>query len=147
MTGRPRTDPVVRFSRLYSVDDESGCWLWTGHVSRSGYVQFVTGGSDRQYAHRWAYEHFVGPIPEGRQLDHLCRTRHCVNPAHLEPVTPRENTLRAVSPPSVNAAKTYCLNGHPFDEDNTLRVPQGRKCRTCRREIHKRYRMRKKESA
>jgi len=145
MIGRPPKSPLERFQGLYQVD-ASGCWLWTGHVTRSGYVQLKL-PSGRVYAHRWAYETFVGPIPDGLQLDHLCRVRHCVNPAHLEPVTPSENTRRGTSPAAWNATKTHCIRGHAFDEANTIRVRAGRECRSCRLEIYKRYRLRKKESA
>lgn len=76
-----------------------GCWLWTGARFFNGYGQFRGGGggSARVRAHRWSYEYHVGPIPEGLQLDHLCRIRHCVNPAHLEPVTQAENNRRKPS--------------------------------------------------
>jgi hypothetical protein len=93
-------DEARFFSRVNGTPD--GCWLWTAHVNpRTGYVQFRIGGRSGKMvlAHRWSYEHFVGPIPDGLQIDHLCRVRHCVNPSHLEPVTARENRLRQpVSP-------------------------------------------------
>lgn len=75
------------------VERSPSCWFWTGAISRSGYGNFWTGESYVS-AHRWSYEHFVGPIPEGLDLDHLCRVRNCVNPAHLEPVTRQENLRR-----------------------------------------------------
>lgn len=74
------------------------CWIWTGYTSRLGYGIFGPGGrSVTMPAHRWSYEHFVGPVPDGLELDHLCRVRRCVNPLHLEAVTHRENCLRAVA--------------------------------------------------
>ncbi|KAB2977369.1 HNH endonuclease [Streptomyces sp. SS1-1] len=90
-------------------------------------------GGRYQMAHRVAYQEIVGPIPEGLQLDHLCRVRHCVNPAHLEPVTSRENTLRGENLVAINAAKTHCKRGHLFDAANTYRWRNSRICRECRR--------------
>src|SRR6185369_17164459 len=74
---------------------ETGCWLWTGPIKPSGYPNVFEYRGARQPAHRHFYERFVGPIPVGLDLDHLCRTRRCVNPAHLEPVTRLENMRRA----------------------------------------------------
>jgi len=110
----------------------NGCWLWTGAKNDGGYGQLRTNGLT-QYAHRLAYETFVGPIPDRLQIDHLCRTRLCVNPAHLEAVTQRENIMRGVSPTVAHAAKTHCINGHPFDEENTyIRPDKGtRQCKRC----------------
>lgn len=110
-----------------------GCWLWTGALDHAGYGKLWSKGR-YQRAHRLAYEAWVGPIPEGMQLDHLCRTRHCVNPKHLEPVTGAENTLRGAGFAAVNAAKARCVRGHAFDEANTYINPSGsRVCRECRR--------------
>lgn len=120
--------------RLEIRTDRTGeCWLWTGRLNGSGYAEMKLGGR-YQMAHRVAYQEIVGPIPEGMQLDHLCRVRHCVNPAHLEPVTSRENTIRGQSPSAINAAKTHCKRGHAFDEANTFINTFGsRVCRACRR--------------
>ena len=94
-----RTGPKIRpvIERFWSrVNKTDTCWLWTGALGTGGYATIRLPGSRQQLrAHRWAYEYFVGPIPEGLTLDHLCRVRHCVNPAHLEPVTMRENLLRS----------------------------------------------------
>jgi hypothetical protein len=110
-----------------------GCWEWTAGNSGNGYGRIWVDGSKRA-AHRVAYEAIVGPILPGLQLDHLCRNRGCVRPCHLEPVTPRVNTLRGVTLGAANAAKTACPQGHPFSEANTHTEPTGkRRCRTCRR--------------
>lgn len=138
---RPRTPAADRFWNLVEVTDS--CWLWTGHVLRSGYAGFYTPGKVWK-AHRWSYTQMCGPIPDGLQLDHLCRVRHCVNPEHLEPVTPRENVRRGIGIPAQNAQKTHCKHGHPLEGDNVILVPGGRKCRTCRRAIDKRSKARKK---
>lgn len=95
--------------------------------------RFLGPGSKR--AHRVSYETFVGPIPAGLTLDHLCRNTLCINPAHLEPVTIKENVLRGDGPTARNARKTHCDRGHAFDETNTgPNANGGRSCRACKRE-------------
>jgi HNH endonuclease len=79
------------------------------------------------YAHRVAYEMWFGPIPDGLVIDHLCRNRACVNPAHMEPVTHRENLLRGTGASARQAAKKTCIRGHEFD----VRNKNGRECTTC----------------
>jgi hypothetical protein len=118
-----------------------GCWLWTART-RTGYGLFHW---ERKTvaAHRLAYEMLVAPIPEGLEIDHLCRVRRCVNPAHLEPVTCRENTLRGHTVPAANIAKTHCPQGHPYDEENTYVAKRGdRHCRKCQRARKLVYRQR-----
>src|SRR5437016_2146476 len=96
--------------RFWSLVDKSGeCWRWTGYTTWNGYGMF-----GRRYGHRIAYEMLVGPISEGLTLDHMCRTRNCVNPVHLEPMTMRQNILLGTAPTSLNAAKFECKHGHPF---------------------------------
>lgn len=118
--------------RFWSKVDKNDCWYWTAARGRDGYGRFYLGGHTRQ-AHRVAYELEVGPIPDGLQLDHLCRVRHCVNPAHLEPVTSRENTLRGTAPNIRAAQINLCARGHDFTPDNTYVRPDGtgRQCRAC----------------
>ena len=113
------------------------CWLWTAGCNGAGYPKFqeILGGVSgaHQYAHRLVYTAFKGSIPNGLEIDHLCRVRHCVNPDHLEAVDHRTNILRGNTPMSHNARKTHCKNGHPFDLINTHMSPIGkRSCRTCR---------------
>jgi hypothetical protein len=107
------------------------CWPWLGTHATNGYGRAWIDHRRRAPAHRIAYELVRDPIPAGLSLDHLCRNRDCVNPAHLEPVTNRENVLRGVGHTAVNAAKTACKRGHPFDEANTYRAKGHRYCRTC----------------
>jgi hypothetical protein len=137
-----------RIQRAVEVDAD-GCWNWQQKLDGSGYGRVSTrtaGVLVRQQAHRASYEAFVGPIPEGMQIDHLCRNRACVNPEHLDPVTAEENIRRAIpySPHahSLLAASgvpiTHCRRGHPFDEANTKVRPSGRRaCRECIRQYKK----------
>ncbi|MGW1039894.1 HNH endonuclease signature motif containing protein [Streptomyces sp. NPDC002547] len=122
----------ARFESKYSVQPD-GCWLWTGAVSRGGYGVFRHEGKAAN-AHRISYLHYVGPVLEGLDLDHLCRVRRCVNPAHLEPVTRRVNLGRGIRPGRSQAARTHCPKGHPYDAENTTTYRGQRKCKTCHRE-------------
>ncbi|MFI7072082.1 HNH endonuclease signature motif containing protein [Micromonospora sediminicola] len=123
------------------LDPDTGCRLWRRGTSHDGYAQVSYRGVD-SYAHRVAYELLRGPVPEGLQLDHLCRVRHCVNPDHLQPVTHRVNTLRGDGPTAINAAKSHCDNGHEFTAESTYRHRGRRQCRICNREAARRYKAR-----
>jgi hypothetical protein len=131
---RKRTDPLARFLPKVVVV-AGGCWQWLGARGGSGsaYGVFGKGGRGNSgYAHRWSYEHFVGPIPDGYDIDHLCRNPTCVNPAHLEAVPHRENLRRGDTFAAANAAKTHCKHGHEFTEENTYITSSGsRSCRRC----------------
>jgi len=112
--------------------DSSGCWLWNGSISPEGYARIAVLGKP-EYAHIVLYMRMVGTIPCGLELDHLCRVRHCVNPAHLEPVTSRVNMLRGVGVTAIRAKQTHCKRGHEFNTENTGRAANGtRYCRICR---------------
>jgi hypothetical protein len=113
------------------------CWIWGGALNINGYGAFRTSGPNPKNVrvHRFAYELLVGPIPEGLELDHLCRMRPCCNPAHLEPVPGRINTLRGENFSAKNAQKTACPQGHEYTDENTYVAPNGwRQCAKCRTE-------------
>ena len=119
-------------TRLWSkvkVDPTSGCWIWQAALRADGYGAYWRG--DRTVrAHRHVYELLRGAIPEGAEIDHLCRRPACVNPDHLEPVTHLENVRRSSRPTG-----THCHNGHAFDEANTYhgarKHTRYRRCRRC----------------
>lgn len=125
-----------RFRAKYRVED-SGCWTWlAASVPPYGYGVFWSGGPrgvGRQvYAHRWIYEQRSGPIPDGYQIDHLCRNPRCVNVEHLEAVPPKVNNARSESSSAKKGRQDACGRGHPFDAENTIRTKGGRRrCHTC----------------
>ena len=120
------------------VNLHSQCWEWQGYLQR-GYGEISINGENIK-AHRASYEIFIGKIPDGLVIDHLCRNPRCVNPTHLEPVTLEENTKRGFWPPSVNSRKTHCIRGHELSGEN-LRInfkknkcgvyKNSRECKTC----------------
>ncbi|MCR8576181.1 HNH endonuclease signature motif containing protein [Streptomyces sp. Isolate_219] len=135
-----RTPPAQRFAAKV---DTAGplplirgvlgpCHLWTGSLNDKGYGTFWAYGRTVK-AHRYAYEQANGPIPDGLEVDHRCRRRDCVAPGHLDAVTHRVNILRSTNHVAARAAVTHCPAGHPYDDANTYRAPNGtRKCRACK---------------
>jgi hypothetical protein len=106
--------------------------VWTGARNAQGYAYFKLNGKTVR-AHCLAYQDFNGSVPEGLDLDHLCRNRSCVNPDHLEPVTHTENIRRGDTVAARNAAKTHCSNGHELSPDNVYRAPLRPNQRVCRK--------------
>lgn len=114
--------------------DEHGCWIWTANKNK-GYGRFrISNPRSVVQAHRYSYEQLVGPIPDGLDLDHMCRVPACCNPAHLEAVTRRTNLLRGETLPASQTTRTHCPKGHPYSGEN-LAIKNGtRQCRECTRE-------------
>ena len=124
--------------------DPSGCWNWMASKNEKDYGRFWD-GTRVVMAHRFLWEQINGVIPEGFELDHLCRNTACVNPQHLEVVTRRENIMRGRLPElarQLQLSKTHCPRGHAFDDANTYRRNDkaGRECRACRDAAVKRCR-------
>lgn len=136
-----RTNPAERVLSTYTVD--GACWVPAQKPLGNGYVRICIGGGRRAQAHAVVWEYIWGkPVPDGLELDHLCRNRSCVRPDHLEPVTRSENAKRG-DVGSHNSSKTHCLRGHEFSEENTITTKRGyRACKTCVRASQARYRER-----
>lgn len=139
--GRPANTPLDAI-KFVSPEPNTGCWVWTGSADPRGYGHVMIKRKCNM-AHRVVYELLVGPIPEGLQLDHLCHNPWCVNPEHLEPVTPTQNNLRGLTNVcAVNSRKTHCKRGHELTGYNLKLVKKGRMCRTCQNMKRREWRAR-----
>lgn len=148
------THVMTRLMNMVVINDH-GCWVYPRHRLGDGYAQVgivsKTDGTRRMsYVHRITYEHLVGPIPAGLDMDHLCRNRACCNPLHLEPVTRKENLRRGVGIGAASGAiarakqlaKTHCPSGHPYSGSNLyLRKNGYRDCKECNRASWRRWRL------
>jgi len=137
--------------RIDFASSLTGCWLWVGMVTHDGYPYWGTTNNKSIYAHRFIYEQEIGPIPEGFTLDHTCRVRNCVNPAHMDPCTLQENISRGDY--GWRKRQTHCKHGHEFTVENTYfdanggRNKKGRRvCRECGKLATKAYKARLKGS-
>lgn len=141
-------DPYARWvTRL--VLGSGNCWEWqVPSASPTSRGRFWYEGR-HETPYKWGYEFFIGKVPDGLQLDHLCENPACCNPWHLDPVTPKVNTLRCVkAPATINSKKTHCSNGHLYDEINTqwINSKEGRyrRCRACGNPRTKEYQRRRR---
>jgi hypothetical protein len=130
---------LARWHFWTQVYQEGDCWIWKGRCTPAGYGHARMAGKD-VLAHHFPWECARGPVPSGWHRDHLCRRTACVHPAHLDPVPPRINILRDLSPMALNAQKAHCPKGHPYTPENTILTSHGRRCRTCKlQRDHRRY--------
>ena len=156
---RRSASPEERFHKRVIIPDDDGCWGWDGSRNGNGYPQFAV-NKRLQLVHRWSYEHFIGPIPEGAVIDHMCHGpectlgtqcphRACVNPWHLRPTTNGENVLRGAGPAARAARATHCPHGHPLSAENLYVKPAtgARMCRECNRESNRRWVRKMRDSA
>ena len=128
---------LQRFAAKF-LEDENGCWIWHGATNGPrgyGILRYGKRPGVKVYAHCFSYETFIGQVPDGKELDHICRQPRCVNPEHLEPVTHRVNCLRGVGWAAINAAVTFCPQGHHYSGRNLyVRSDGHRDCRRCNAE-------------
>lgn len=144
-----RGTALQRFIFLH-IKKENGCWEWRGVLDKRGYGRLVDDNGWADMAHRWSYKHFVGEIPKGLVINHLCHNPKCVNPKHLEVTTHYDNIVnKGITNASyLNAKKTHCKNGHEFTEDNIYwsknKYNGTRICKKCHKERVKKYLEKKK---
>jgi hypothetical protein len=137
---------VDRFEAKYIPEPNSGCWLWIGGTNgRDGYGRIRKNGK-MESAHRISYELYKGQIPDGLDIDHLCRNHPCVNPDHLEAVTHQTNVLRGMGDVALARRTNRCKHGHEFTEDNTILHGVSRQCRACNKRRSAAFRQQKKST-
>jgi hypothetical protein len=150
------TTTLDRFEAKYAVDPITGCWMWTASLQSRGYSAF-----GRSTGHKWSYTHFVGPVPDGYQVNHKCHDwcvpkcdlgnkcphRRCVNPEHLAAVPPIDNVMSpgSMSLAKLNSEKTHCQHGHELSGYNLMLKNGKRQCRECQRAAQRRWSARQRE--
>lgn len=136
-----QTKPTIVERFLSKVSKTPECWVWTAFITHDGYGLFNDENHKRVRAHRFAYQMFVGEIPLGLDIDHLCRVRKCVRPDHLQAVSHQENIRRSIRPP-----RETCRNGHRWLPENIYNHPRGIKlCRLCALYRNRRIRAEKRD--
>ena len=133
---------LQRFEEKYQPIPWTGCWLWTASTHRDGYGEMRNRKGEKDKAHRISYEMYKGKIPDELCVDHICRVRACVNPDHLRLLTPTQNTMAGFGYMANFARRTHCNYGHEFTPENTITQNGARRrCRTCKNEEGKRYKI------
>lgn len=122
---------IAEFLKRLIKGTEEECWNWSGDKATNGYSRLRDSSGKKVGAHRLSYTIFKGEIPEALEIDHLCRNRWCLNPAHLEAVTTKTNVLRGIGPAAFNSHKTHCIRGHPLSGGNLILKNNKRNCRIC----------------
>lgn len=144
-------EELIRYVRARCIVQPNGCWLWQGGTDANGYGMFNDGGRTR-YVHRAVCEAIHGPLPRELLARHTCNTPPCAAPEHLIPGTHSDNAKDAIAAGvefgKLQSAKTHCPQGHPFDEANTYRRPNGaRGCRTCMRLASQVWKLKQKRAS
>src|SRR5579859_8194513 len=139
-----QAEQIKRMLARVIKNDTTGCWIWDAPISQNGYPRTALNLELGVYKHMNAHTAFWwlvrGPIDPPLHLDHLCRVHACINPDHMEVVTPKENALRGIGIPAMNARKTHCQMGHPLEGDNLYMQGDTRQCRTCKLERQRKSR-------